>query len=69
MAPEILLKKDYYHPVDWWALGIMIFELMYGRTPFVDENPKKMMDKILEDKILFPKDFDPEAKNLIRKLT
>lgn len=69
MAPEIILNKGYCHSVDWWALGIMLYELMYGRTPFVDNDPYKIMKKIVHDKILFPKDFDHEAKNLIRKLT
>ena len=69
MAPEIFLNKGYGHSVDWYALGIMIYELMYGRPPFMDANPIEIFKKALNEKIKFPKDFDPGAKSLIRHLT
>jgi serine/threonine protein kinase len=69
MSPEIILTKGYDHQADWWAFGIMLYELLYGRTPFMDDNPLKIMESVVRKKILFPEDFDPEAKNLIKKLT
>jgi serine/threonine protein kinase len=35
MAPEIIVNTGYSQASDWWALGIVIFELLYGRTPFI----------------------------------
>lgn len=69
MAPEIILNKGYCHSVDWYALGIMLYEMMYGRTPFLADNNLKIMQKACNESIKFPQNFDPEAKNLIKKLT
>jgi len=35
IAPEIIMNKGYSQPVDWYALGILIYEMMYGRPPFM----------------------------------
>jgi len=39
MAPEIILKQGYNHQVDFWALGIVLYEMLYGRTPFLADDP------------------------------
>jgi protein kinase A len=39
MAPEIFTNKGYCHAVDWYALGILIYELMVGQVPFMALNP------------------------------
>ena len=39
LAPEILLNKGHSKPVDWWTLGILIYELISGIDPFNDEDP------------------------------
>lgn len=54
--------------VDWWALGILIFEMLAGYPPFYDESPFGIYQKILAGKLEFPKHFAPEARDLIRKL-
>lgn len=69
IAPEILLHKPYGHSVDWYSLGIIMYELLYGRTPFIAEDPMTVFRNITENKILFPKGFDPEARNIIKRLT
>ena len=69
IAPEVILYKGHGKPVDWYCLGILIFELMTGRCPFMDSDPMKLFTKILENPIPFPKNFDAEAKSLIRHLT
>ena len=68
IAPEILLNKGHGKPVDWWALGILIYEMLSGSPPFVDEEPMGIYRKILAGKIEFPRYFDRHAKDLIANL-
>ena len=42
MAPEIVLKTGYDKTVDWWAFGVLIFELLAGYTPFASDDPFKI---------------------------
>lgn len=68
IAPEVLLNKGHGKPVDWWTLGILIYEMIVGYPPFVDEDPMGIYQKILSGKIVFPKLFDKNAKTLVKKL-
>jgi len=68
IAPEVLLNKGHGKPVDWWTLGILIYEMVVGYPPFVDEDPMGIYQKILSGKIVFPKMFDKNAKGLVKKL-
>lgn len=68
IAPEVLLNKGHGKPVDWWTLGILIYEMIVGYPPFVDEDPMGIYQKILSGKIVFPKLFDKHAKGLVKKL-
>lgn len=45
-------------PVDWWTLGIFIYEMIAGIDPFTDEDPMAIYQKILKGKIKFPRNFD-----------
>ena len=54
MAPEIVLNKGYCQSADWYALGIMIYELLYGRTPFLADTPDQIFKKIVQENIIFP---------------
>lgn len=58
LAPEILLNQGHGKPVDWWTLGILIYEMNAGIDPFTDEDPMNIYQNILKGKISFPKDFD-----------
>lgn len=69
MAPEIINNSGYSNEVDWYALGILIYELMYGRPPFMGKDPMKIFKTILEEKIKFPENFDKSAKSIIKHLT
>lgn len=68
LAPEIIQSKGHGKAVDWWALGILIFEMMIGYPPFYDESPFKIYEKILEGKLQFPRWVDPRAKDLVKGL-
>jgi len=68
LAPEIIQSKGHGKGVDWWALGILIYEMLAGYPPFYDENPFGIYQKILAGKIEFPNHFDVNAKDLVKKL-
>lgn len=59
LAPEIVLNLGHGKPVDWWALGILIYEMNAGIDPFTSEEPMEIYQNILRNRIKFPKDFDP----------
>ncbi|KOG97442.1 putative protein kinase YPK2 [Saccharomyces eubayanus] len=65
LAPEILLGQGYNKTVDWWTLGILLYEMMTGLPPYYDENVPVMYKKILQQPLLFPDGFDPVAKDLL----
>jgi serine/threonine protein kinase len=69
LAPEIIMNKGHGKAVDWYTLGIFIYELLVGRCPFMNEDPFEIFKKIVQTKITFPKDMDKGAKSLIRHLT
>lgn len=68
LAPEIIQGKGHHKAVDWWALGILVFEMLAGYPPFYDEMPFQIYQKILSGKIEWPKFIDLTAKDLIKKL-
>ena len=63
-----LQSKGHNKAVDWWALGILIFEMLAGYPPFFDDNPFGIYEKILSGKIDWPRQVEPLAKDLIKKL-
>ena len=68
LAPEIILNKGHSKPVDWWTMGILLYEMLVGIDPFSDDDPMKTYKKIIKGKINFPKDIDKDAKSLIKHL-
>ena len=68
LAPEIILNKGHGKAVDWWTLGILLFEMLVGIDPFSDDEPMKTYQKILKGKINFPKEINKDAKSLIKHL-
>ena len=68
LAPEILENRGHGKAVDWWSLGVLIYEMMVGRPPFYDRNMQKMYSKILRDPLKFPAAMGSDAKNLLRQL-
>ncbi len=68
LAPELLLGQGYTKAVDWWTLGVLLYEMLTGLPPFYDENVQEMYRKILEDPLRFPDDVDKEARHLLTGL-
>lgn len=68
LAPEIIRKDGHDATVDYWALGILIYEMLVGHPPFLDNNPLRIFNKILEGKYFIPNSVSPCAADLISKL-
>ena len=68
MAPEIFENKKYNHKVDIWSLGILLFELLHGYSPFRGPSVLDIYRNILRGKIKFKKSLCPMAKNLILEI-
>ena len=54
IAPEMLKGKGHDAKIDWWAVGIMIYEMMIGVTPFFNINKNKMLKMIMNEDVQFP---------------
>uniref|UniRef100_A0A673GWL9 non-specific serine/threonine protein kinase n=1 Tax=Sinocyclocheilus rhinocerous TaxID=307959 RepID=A0A673GWL9_9TELE len=68
LAPEVLEDNDYGRAVDWWGLGVVMYEMMCGRLPFYNQDHEKLFELILMDEICFPRTLGPEAKSLLSGL-
>ena len=67
-SPEMLNRKGHGKAHDLWSLGIILYHMLIGHTPFEDSDPLKMQQKILKGKPVFPKTIGKDAKNLIKHL-
>ena len=54
LAPEMISHAGHDKTVDWWAVGILIYEMLIGVTPFFNRNRQVLMSKIKHSKIVFP---------------
>ncbi|KAK6358289.1 camp-dependent protein kinase catalytic subunit [Orbilia blumenaviensis] len=69
LAPEVVASKGYNKSVDWWSLGILIFEMLCGYTPFWDGgSPMKIYENILRGRVKYPAYIHPDAMNLLQQL-
>lgn len=68
IAPEVITTKPYNKSVDWWSLGVLIYEMLAGYTPFYDTTPMKTYEKILSGKIHFPNFMHPDVIDLLSRL-
>lgn len=73
IAPEVIKGCGHTSAVDWWTLGILIYEMLYGTTPFKGKNRNATFASILRDEVQFPEHSNSQqtstlCKSLIRKL-
>lgn len=70
LAPELLHGQGYTKAVDWWTLGVLLYEMLTGLPPFYDENTNEMYRKILSEPLHFPgpEIVPPAARDLLTKL-
>lgn len=68
LAPEIVSGQGHGRGVDWWTLGILIYEMLASFPPFYDKDQLSTYRKIINGKVRFPKYISPEAKDLICRL-
>uniref|UniRef100_A0AC35U4L1 Non-specific serine/threonine protein kinase n=1 Tax=Rhabditophanes sp. KR3021 TaxID=114890 RepID=A0AC35U4L1_9BILA len=71
IAPEVIIRQGYGKPVDWWALGIMLYEFLVGCVPFCGDTPDCLFANIIKDDPEFPEGdegLDSDGENLIKAL-
>ncbi|OWA51761.1 RAC-gamma serine/threonine-protein kinase [Hypsibius exemplaris] len=68
LAPEILEDGDYGRAVDWWALGVVVYEMLCGGLPFHHKDHEVLFDMIVLYDVKYPKTITREAKNLLTGL-
>lgn len=68
LAPEVLEDNDYGRAVDWWGVGVVMYEMMCGRLPFYSRDHEVLFELILVEEIKFPARLSDVAKSLLGKL-
>ncbi|KAF9680117.1 hypothetical protein SADUNF_Sadunf06G0086800 [Salix dunnii] len=68
MAPEIVQGRGHDKAADWWSVGILLYEMLTGKPPFVGGNRDKIQQKIVKDKIKLPSFLTSEAHTLLKGL-
>ncbi|XP_034755679.1 microtubule-associated serine/threonine-protein kinase 1 isoform X1 [Etheostoma cragini] len=54
IAPEVILRQGYGKPVDWWAMGIILYEFLVGCVPFFGDTPEELFGQVITDNIVWP---------------
>ena len=47
IAPEVILRQGYGKPVDWWAMGIILYEFLVGCVPFFGDTPEELFGQVI----------------------
>ncbi|XP_029285089.1 microtubule-associated serine/threonine-protein kinase 3 isoform X4 [Cottoperca gobio] len=70
IAPEVILRQGYGKPVDWWAMGVILYEFLVGCVPFFGDTPEELFGQVVSDEIIWPEGDDAlpfEAQDLITR--
>uniref|UniRef100_A0A3Q1AY35 non-specific serine/threonine protein kinase n=1 Tax=Amphiprion ocellaris TaxID=80972 RepID=A0A3Q1AY35_AMPOC len=71
IAPEVILRQGYGKPVDWWAMGVILYEFLVGCAPFFGDTPEELFGQVISDEITWPAEDEAlpqEAQDLISQL-
>jgi len=63
---QILQELDYDSSVDWWALGVLMYEMMAGQPPFEADTEDDLFESILNDDVLYPVWLSKEAVSVLK---
>uniref|UniRef100_S4RFP7 non-specific serine/threonine protein kinase n=1 Tax=Petromyzon marinus TaxID=7757 RepID=S4RFP7_PETMA len=58
IAPEVILRQGYGKPVDWWAMGVILYEFLVGCVPFFGDTPEELFGQVISDEIVWPEGED-----------
>ncbi|KAK3753817.1 hypothetical protein QZH41_018468 [Actinostola sp. cb2023] len=68
LAPEVLTETSYTRAVDWWGLGVLIFEMLVGESPFPGDDEEEVFDSIVNDEVRYPRFLSTESIAIMRRL-
>uniref|UniRef100_A0A914KT89 Uncharacterized protein n=1 Tax=Meloidogyne incognita TaxID=6306 RepID=A0A914KT89_MELIC len=68
LAPEVIEKKPYDRTVDWWCLGCVLFEMLFGLPPFYSKNQQEMYQKIINQQLIIPSNISLSTKNFLQRI-
>uniref|UniRef100_A0A671NWS6 Serine/threonine-protein kinase N1-like n=1 Tax=Sinocyclocheilus anshuiensis TaxID=1608454 RepID=A0A671NWS6_9TELE len=68
LAPEVLTDTSYTRAVDWWGLGVLIYEMLVGESPFPGDDEEEVFDSIVNDEVRYPRFLSSEAIGIMRRL-
>ncbi|KAJ7993323.1 hypothetical protein DPEC_G00271230 [Dallia pectoralis] len=71
IAPEVILRQGYGKPVDWWAMGVILYEFLVGCVPFFGDTPEELFGQVVSDDIIWPNGEDAlpaDAQDMITRL-
>uniref|UniRef100_A0A4X2LEZ1 non-specific serine/threonine protein kinase n=1 Tax=Vombatus ursinus TaxID=29139 RepID=A0A4X2LEZ1_VOMUR len=71
IAPEVIFRQGYGKPVDWWAMGVILYEFLVGCVPFFGDTPEELFGQVISDDIIWPdgdEALPTDAQDLITKL-
>ncbi|XP_052131427.1 serine/threonine-protein kinase N isoform X1 [Frankliniella occidentalis] len=68
LAPEVLTETSYTRAVDWWGLGVLIFEMLVGESPFPGDDEEEVFDSIVNDEVRYPRFLSLESIAIMRRL-
>jgi protein kinase N len=69
LAPEVLTEPTYTRAVDWWGLGVLIFEMLVGESPFPGDDEEEVFDSIVNDEVRYPRFLSLEAIAIMRRVS